>query len=91
MWSFLIYINQYSDNWHLSPYFTEKIKINLDRSQESIKQLVLEQGKELYVAPARNSEAILARIVPPEEADEEFMKKVTYPKAVSEYGKELGK
>ena len=67
----------------------QKIKINLDRSQEPIKLLVLEAKKELYVAPARNSEAILARIEPPADADAETIKKVVFPSAVTEFGKEL--
>lgn len=66
-----------------------KIKINLDRSQEPIKLLVINAKKELYVAPARNSEAILARIEPPADADEETIKKVVFPSAVTEFGKEL--
>lgn len=68
---------------------TAKIKINLDRSQEPIKLLVINANKELYVAPARNSEAILARIEPPADADEETKKKVVFPSAVTEFGKEL--
>lgn len=68
-----------------------KIKINLDRSQEPIKLLVIDAKKELYVAPARNSEAILALIEPPADADEETIKKVVFPSAVSEFGKELRK
>lgn len=69
----------------------DKIKINLDRSQEPIKLLVINAKKELYVAPARNSEAILARIEPPADADEETIKKVVFPSAVTEFGKELRK
>lgn len=68
-----------------------KIKINLDRSQEPIKLLVIDAQKELYVAPARNSDAILARIEPPTDADEETKKKVVLPSAVTDFGKELRK
>lgn len=71
--------------------FTEKIKVNLDRSQVPIKAILLETKSEVYVAPPRKSEAILSRIELPPDADEATLKAAASPNSSTQFGKEIRK
>uniref|UniRef100_A0A1L8DZT6 Putative 5-formyltetrahydrofolate cyclo-ligase n=1 Tax=Nyssomyia neivai TaxID=330878 RepID=A0A1L8DZT6_9DIPT len=67
----------------------QRIKINTDKPQEPIKLLALGAGKPLYVSPVRDSNALLAKIEAPADADLTVQKQLIRPQALRENGQEI--
>ncbi|XP_055697000.1 methenyltetrahydrofolate synthase domain-containing protein [Phlebotomus papatasi] len=67
----------------------QRIKINTDKPQEPIKLLALGAGKPLFVSPARDSTALLAKIEAPADADLTVQKQLIRPQALRENGQEI--
>lgn len=68
----------------------ENIKVNSDKAQDPVKIKVIEDSKNLYVATARDSKALYAKINCPADADDETKKKAIRNQYLSEYGTEIG-
>lgn len=75
--------------FHFPPNSAERIKINTDKPQEPIKLLALGAGKPLFVSPARDSTALLAKIEAPADADLTVQKQLIRPQALRENGQEI--
>lgn len=74
----------------LSRSFPENIKVNSDKAQDPVKVKVIEDSKNLYVATARDSKALYAKINCPADADDETKKKAIRNQHLAEYGTEIG-
>ncbi|XP_037028956.1 uncharacterized protein LOC119069157 [Bradysia coprophila] len=73
--------NEYKD--------AKNIKVNSDKAQDPVKIKVIEDSKNLYVATARDSKALYAKINCPADADEETKRRAIRNQYLSEFGTEI--
>ena len=72
-------------------YLIENIKVDIDRSQDSVKIEVLNASKDLYISTSQESDALYAKINCPADEDIKVKNKAILVNHLKEYGTEIGK
>lgn len=68
----------------------ETIKVSSDKAQDPVKLKALDESKELYVTPARDSNALYTKINCASDVEAEIKKKAIRTQFLNEYGTDIG-